>query len=254
VEAQPETHPMKTLIRKFVVLAGVVTGLSAVSAALVAAPAAGHWAGTLKMENGDLGIVVDLARNPAGVWIGSMSFPGTTTVDAPIGDIAIDDKSVRFTARVPALATFEGNLASDAATLAGSASNADGTTSFELKRQSEANVKLPAPSSPLPKEFAGQWLSISESEGKTKHVGLRLSPSPDGIAQATLIAIDHGHMEIPITTVTIEGKRLRFESRAISGSFEGTLGANGEIAGEWSEKTKRVPLIFKPAPAEMTKS
>lgn len=245
---------MKTQTTKFFVLAGVLTGLSVLHAAPTAAPAAGHWEGTLKMENGDLGIAIDLAKNPAGAWIGTMSFPGTSTVDAPIGDIAADEKTVRFTARVPSLASFEGSLAPDATTIAGSASNADGSTSFQLKRNGDANVKLPPPSSPLPREFAGMWQGTSESDGKTKHVGLRLAPTSDGIAVATLIAIDHGNMEIPITTVTIQGKQIRFESRAISGSFEGLLAANGEITGEWNERSKRMPLTFKHAPAEAGKT
>ena len=244
---------MKTSTVRFLLLAGLVTGWRAVSAAPVAASAAGHWEGTIKMEKGDLGLAIDLAQGPTGAWMGSLSFPGTTTLDAPIGDIAVSEKSVRFTARVPRLATFDGRLSTDARSLAGVAANADGETVFQLTRTAEARVKLPPRSSPLPKAFAGVWQGTAESDGKTKHIGLKLSAAVDGIALATLIAIDHGNLEIPISTVTIEGSQIRFESRAISGSFVGTLGANGEITGEWSEPAKRLPLTFKPAPADVAK-
>ena len=40
-------------------------------------------------------------------------------------------------------------------------------------------MKLPPPSSPLPKEFAGMWQGTSEADGKTKHVGLRLDAARD---------------------------------------------------------------------------
>ena len=236
---------MNTLTTKFIVFAVGMTGLSAQGSAQTAATLAAHWQGTVHMEKRELPIVVDLAKNPAGVWIGSLSFPGTATVDAPLGDIAVDDKSVRFTARVPTAETFEGSLSADAGSLTGSASSAEGETTFQLKRAGEANVKVPPPSSRLPREFAGTWTGTTESDGKTKHVGLRLSPTADGIAVATLLAIDHGNLEIPITTVTIQDKQLLFESRAISGSFRGALGDNGEIAGEWSEGTKRLSLTFK---------
>lgn len=238
---------MNTLITRIVVFASGLIGLSTVSSAQTAAQAAAHWQGTIHMEKFELSVIVDLAQIPTGAWIGSMSFPGTPTADAPLGDIAVDGKSVRFTARVPKVATFEGALSADTSSLSGTATNPEGETTFQLKRNGEANVKLPPPSSPLPKEFAGAWQGTAAADGKTKHVGLKLSSAADGIAVATLIAIDHGNLEIPITTVTIQDKQLRFESRAISGSFHGALGENGEIAGEWSEGGKRLPLTFKPA-------
>ncbi|MSU23076.1 MAG: hypothetical protein EXS32_04550 [Opitutus sp.] len=268
---------MNILTARIIVIAVGLAGWSASSSAQTAAQAAAHWEGTVHMEKLELGLVIDLARKSSGAWIGSMSFPGTPTVDAPLGDIAVDDKSgcrveraahrspgallsllynhksVRFTARVPGVATFAGMLSADASSLSGTASNAAGETTIQLKRNGEDKVKLPPPSSPLPKEFTGSWAGTIEADGKTRHVGLKLSPATDGIAVGTLIAIDHGNLEIPITTVTIQDKRLQFESRAISGNFRGTLGDNGEITGEWSEGPKRLPLTFKQAPAEPTK-
>jgi hypothetical protein len=35
----------------------------------------------------------------------------------------------------------------------------------------------------------------------------------------------------------------------VSGKYSGTLGANGEIAGEWSQGQRTVPLTFKRAAA-----
>jgi hypothetical protein len=60
-------------------------------------------------------------------------------------------------------------------------------------------------------------------------------------------------MEIPISTVTVTGKQLHFESRAVSGSYDGTLGAGGEVIGEWVQGPSRLPLILKRAAAENSK-
>ena len=244
---------MKTLTAKIIVIAAGFTGMSALSSAQTAAPAAAHWAGTIHMEKRELAVVIDLAKNHAGAWIGSLSIPGSTTVDTPLEAVAVDGASVRFSARVPVVATFSGSLSADGSSLAGVAANAEGETSFQLTRTGEPNVKLPPPSSRLPKAFARNWVGTTEADGKTKHVGLRLTPGPDGVAQAMLIAIDHDNLEIPITTVTIQDRQLQFESRAISGSFRGMLGDNGEITGEWSEATKRLPLTFRQKPAEAPK-
>jgi hypothetical protein len=35
------------------------------------------------------------------------------------------------------------------------------------------------------------------------------------------------------------------EVRAVSGTYRGTMGDNGEIAGEWSEGGNKAPVVFK---------
>jgi len=35
--------------------------------------------------------------------------------------------------------------------------------------------------------------------------------------------------------------------RAVAGSYRGTIGAGGELAGEWKERTVAFPLTFKRA-------
>jgi hypothetical protein len=74
-----------------------------------------------------------------------------------------------------------------------------------------------------------------------------MSAAPDGTARAVLISVDKGNAEIPVTTVTLTGRQVELEARAVGGTYRGTLGANGEIAGEWIEKTVRLPLTFKKA-------
>ena len=59
------------------------------------------------------------------------------------------------------------------------------------------------------------------------------------------VAVDQGNLEIPVATVTIQDKQLRLDSPAISGSYRGTLGGNGEIDGEWSQGPTHHPLTFK---------
>lgn len=74
---------------------------------------------------------------------------------------------------------------------------------------------------------------------------LKISPAPDGTARATLVSVDKGNVEIPVTTVTLQARQLHLDVRAAAGTYRGTLGDGGEIAGEWSEKAARLPLTFK---------
>lgn len=159
-------------------------------------------------------------------------------------DITIDGAAVRFTAALPDRATFDGKFSADAQSISGEASNRMGGVPFQLAKRGEANVKLPPPSSPLSKEFEGTWEGIISAGGNVIRMVLKLWPAPDGTAMGTLTTIDQ-NQEIPVTTVTIKGKQLQLESRSVSASYFGTLGANGEIAGRWLQLGDGPPLTFK---------
>jgi hypothetical protein len=211
-----------------------------------AATAAGHWEGKIQIPDHELSIAVDLAQTPSGAWIGSLSIAGSSTEDVPLLKIIVSGAGVQFTASLPGEASFAGVLSSDATTLAGKVSNAEGAVPFQLARTGEANVKVPPPSSPSSRDFEGKWEGALEVGGQLKLIRLMMSSAPDGTATAVLVSVAN-NVEIPVTTVTIQGKTLALEARAVGGVFRGALGPEGEITGEWTEKTVRAPLIFKRA-------
>lgn len=244
---------MKKIAVRLVLLGAGLAVLGAVGLAQTASKATGHWQGTIQMPERELGITVDLDRNSKGAWIGSMSVVGSTSVDVPLSNITVEDTAVRFTADLPAHASFDGHLSTDASSLSGKASNADGSVEFQLTRNGEANVKVPPPSSPLSKDFEGTWEGSLEVGGKALRIVLKLLPAADGTATATLISVDRGNKEVPATTVTIKDKQLQLEARAVSGTYRGTLGASGDIAGDWAQGANRLPLTFKRASSETKK-
>jgi len=213
-----------------------------------AAAPSGHWEGKIQIPERETAFAVDLAQGPAGAWIGSLTIKGATAVDVPLTDISVKDATVRFTASLPGTTTFEGSLSADASRLTGNVGNVEGAVPFELARSGEASVKLPPASSALSKDFEGTWEGAVVADGNTRRIVLKLSPAPDGTAKGLLISVDKGNLEIPITTVTLKGNQLELDARAVGGTYRGTLGANGEIAGEWVEKTSRIPLTFKRRP------
>jgi hypothetical protein len=232
------------IIRLVFLGAALVTG-SAVGAAETPQGATGHWEGKLQMPNRELGMAVDLERDPKGVWIGSMSLAGTSAKDVPLRSLKVAATAVRFTADLPDSAVFEGSLSEDENSLSGKASNALGAVPFELTRQGAANVSVPAPNSVLSKKFVGVWEGTLMAGGKELRIRLKLAPATDGLATAVLTSVDQGNTEIPVTSVTIQGQQLQVEARAVSGMYRGTLGAGGEIVGEWSQGSERLALTLK---------
>jgi hypothetical protein len=215
--------------------------------------AAGHWEGSVKLKDRDIPIVFDLAKDSKGIWIGTLGAPGSPVADVPLDEIKIADNSVRFSVRLQYVASFDATIAPDTGVLSGTASSDKGDTSFEAKRTGEAKVNLPAPSSKMEKEFAGDWRGTLEVGGKTLRLALKLAAGANDRAEATFVSVDQGDQDIPIATVSMNGKELKFESRVVSAKFVGKLSDDGEIAGEWSQGPARMPLVFKKAAAETAK-
>ena len=196
-------------------------------------------------------ITVELQRRsrqgPKGEWIGSLSIAGTATTDVPLIKITVSGASVEIAANLPGETLFAGTVSADAGSITGQASNAEGGVPFQPARAGAASVKVPPPNSVLPKDLEGTWEGSIASEGKVRRIALKLASAPDGTAKATLISVDKGNLEIPVTTVMLKGKELELQARAVGGTYRGTLGASGEIVGEWIEPASRLPLTFKKA-------
>ena len=209
-----------------------------------AARAEGHWEGKIQIPDHELRIAVDLAQTATGAWVGSLSIAGSSATDVPLIKITVSSEGVQFTASLPGETSFVGTLSTDASSLAGKVSNAEGAVPFQLARTGEANVKLPPPSSPSSKEFEGEWQGTVDVGGKVMRLVLKVSAAPDGTAKATVTNLDKGNVEIPATTVTIQGRQLELQMRVIGGSYRGTLGSGGEIAGELAQQSVKMPVTF----------
>jgi uncharacterized protein YciI len=109
----------------------------------------------------------------------------------------------------------------------------------------EKQSQAAPPSSALSKEFEGQWEGALNAGGNTLRIGMKLSPAADGTAKADLVSIDQDNAAFSADSVNINGKELQFGVRMINGSYKGTLGAGGEIAGEWKQAGNTLPLTFR---------
>lgn len=233
--------------------ARLLAGLILASLGVLAQPASkasGHWEGTLEAPNQKVGIVVDLSKSAAGLWTGSFSIPQANTRDIPVEKISVEGPVVRFAVPgFPGSPSFEGKLSADGMSLAGTATARNTPIPFQLKRTGEAKVNLPPPSSVLPKDFEGTWEGTLDANGNQLRIVVKLAPATDGAATGALISVDQGNQPIPIDTITITGRQLKFEVRLVGGTFLGALGANGEISGNWSQGPNSVPLTLKRAAA-----
>lgn len=92
----------------------------------------------------------------------------------------------------------------------------------------------------------GAWPGVLEVQGQRLRLVLRLTKAADGGYTGAVDSPDQGAMDLPVDTVTLKGGALRFEMKAISAFYEGTVnGAGTEIVGTWNQGTLSLPLIFR---------
>jgi pimeloyl-ACP methyl ester carboxylesterase len=68
----------------------------------------------------------------------------------------------------------------------------------------------------------------------------------DNALSATLDSPDQGATGLPIDSISITGKSLRFEMKSLGANYEGVISTDGShIDGEFSQQGQKFPLTFK---------
>jgi hypothetical protein len=221
----------------------------ALLAALAAAPLlcgqAGHWQGSIQTPGPELGIIVDLAQDAQGAWTGAISIPDQNLKGFPLSDIVVNGKSVKFAMKgIPGDPLFEGKLAEDGKTIAGPFTQGGGAMTFKMTRAGDAAF---AKSTPITKELEGNWEGTLDANGTQLRLITRLA-NKDGVGTGTMISVDQGGAEIPITAVIQKGTTVDLQLPKIGGSYLGELNKDAtQITGEWTQGMGKFPLVLKRA-------
>ena len=107
------------------------------------------------------------------------------------------------------------------------------TSSFAQTPKAHATTARPAAT-----DLAGDWQGTL---GKLRTI-LKISKVGAGY-HAELYSIDQGRAPLPIQSITLDGRTMRYASPAINGSYEGELSADGQgIKGVWTQNGRSTPL------------
>lgn len=93
----------------------------------------------------------------------------------------------------------------------------------------------------------GDWKATLEAAGTKLDLVLHIS-TKDGALAATIDSPDQGATGLPIDTISVNGKALKFEMKSLGANYDGVFSADGsQIEGQFSQQGVRVPLTFKRA-------
>jgi hypothetical protein len=214
--------------------------------ALQAQPApSGHWVGSIAAGPG-INVEVDLAPKAPGVWHGTISIPSQGTKGAPLAEVTVKGNAVSFAIKgAPGDPRFSGTLSQDAKTISGDFSQGGSTIPLSLAWKGEPKFEVPQKSPPVTKDLEGSWEGPLDVNGTVLRLVLKLANDANG-AKGTLISLDQGAVEIPVSTIAQDGSRLKVTVGMISGVFDGELKA-GELTGVWTQGPLSLPLVLKRA-------
>ena len=90
-------------------------------------------------------------------------------------------------------------------------------------------------------DVIGDWRGVLKVQGTELPLIFHIHQSDTGLS-ATLVSPAQSAAETPLDSVVFEAGRIEMKIAAIGGSYSGTLGDDGTIAGEWSQGGMSLPL------------
>jgi len=213
----------------------------------------GHWEGTIQTPEISIAIEVDISKSPTDL-AGTISVPPQNFKGFPLVIETVEGRSLTFRfkgARGNRL--FQGTLSEDGQSITGQFIQSGFAMPFGLTRTGEARIEAPVKSAPIRKELEGPWSATLESaydNGMPRKIILTLANQPDGTSTGTVFDPGDG-LEVPITSITQKDSSVTLDLKAISGSYSGTVNADGtEMVGTFIQGTAVLPLTFRRSPAE----
>ena len=232
-------------VRTFVVAAVLIGAIGVRAGADESAPGAeGHWVGSIQTPGPALAVEIDLAKKSGDVWEGAITIPAQNVKSLPLSAISVGGDTVSFVMKgVSGDPTFKGTMTKDPRALSGQFTQGAVTFPFALAWKGPAKLEAPPKGTRIGAEFEGEWHGTLDVNGTMLRLMVRLANGDDE-ATGTLVSLDQGAVEIPITRVSQEGTRLELLVTTISGSYQGEL-KEGQLAGTWTQGQAALPLIFK---------
>jgi hypothetical protein len=217
---------------------------SSVAFAQPAVGPSGHWEGTLQVPGQELKIEVDLTQT-GGKWEGQISIPAQGMKAFPLSAITVQGDAIGFAMKgIPGDPQFTATLSKDGKALSGDFKQGGGTVPFTLARTEDAKIEPAPKSTPLTKELEGSWEGPLDVNGTVLRIVLKLSNQPNGTATGTLVSLDQGGAEVPITAIVQTGMHLKVLVLTVSGTYEGDL-KDGQLSGTWTQGPASFPLVLK---------
>ena len=132
--------------------------------------------------------------------------------------------------------------AADDKSIAGEFVNPAGAAPTVLTRTGDARIAEAIRSALIGSELEGSWHGTLEVEGRNKRLVLRMINQPDGTSVGTIVSLDDGSIELPVTVVQ-NGRGLTVEVKLNGGVYAARLTERGRTSSQ--APTQRAVFSFR---------
>ena len=206
--------------------------------------------GSIQIPDRELKVIVDLAQDKTGVWVGSVILPGLDIKGAALADLVVKDSDAAFAIKSalsgPQIgqAKFTARLNAKGA-LAGDFLQAGNTAPFVLEKTGPPQVERPPQSTAVAKELEGEWIGEYQLLGYARHVTVRLTNHAGGGATSEFVVVGKKTNNLPVDLVTQQEDFIRIESHETGINYEGRLRKDaGDIMGTFEQGPLEIPLVL----------
>jgi len=220
-----------------------LVGMTA-EAAEAASELEGRWSGKIQIPGQELVLVVDLAHGAN--WNGSATLPGLNVKGAPLTEINVQGADVSFGIQAmtgPNVEPPKIKARLSDKKLAGDFLQAGNAARFSLEKVGPPQVEEPPRSTPVAKEFEGEWNGGYEVLGCPRKVTLKLQNRAPQPAAAEFVIVGRRVNNLSVDRITQQGNFITIESSAFGFTYEGRL-ENGEIHGTVLQGPVEVALVL----------
>jgi hypothetical protein len=206
----------------------------------------GHWEGAFTVDNRQIGLSLDLAKNDKSEWTASMGVPSQNATGLVVKDLAVSGKSVKFMAVELQMSICDLTLGPDGKLAGTITGQRGGPLPIEFKRTGEAKVALPATSPAVSKELEGDWEGTLPAPNGGFQMAVHFKNQADKTVAATIDILNRGTMGMPINDVRQTGQKVEFGLKIAQSSFQGNLNKEGtELTGQWIHDADSLPLTLR---------
>jgi hypothetical protein len=205
----------------------------------------GRWSGKIQIPGQDLVLVIDLARGAN--WSGSATLPGLSVEGAPLTEINVQGADVSFGIQAmtgPSVQSPKLRARLSDEKLVGDFLQGGNTARFILEKIGPPQVEEPPRSTPVAKEFEGDWKGDYELLAYPRKVTLKLQNHASQPASADFVIVGRKVNNLPVDRITQQGNFITIESSAYGLTYEGRL-ENGEIHGTLFQGPVEVALVLR---------
>jgi hypothetical protein len=230
----------------FTIVVGIWAGLLVASFTTDAAETAleGKWSGKIQIPGRELTLIVDLVHQTN--WTGSATLTALNVKGVPLTEIKIQGEDVSFGIQAITGPSVEPPRIKAQLTdkkLIGVFLQAGNTARVVLERIGPPQVEEPPSSTPVAKEFEGEWRGEYELFGYPRKVTLKLQNHDSQPASAEFVIVGRKVNNLPVDRIVQQGSFITIDCGAFGITYEGRL-QDAEIHGTVLQGPIEVALVL----------